>query len=72
MLMCEYLGGMAFKMHETHMSNVCEAAGANFEDDSFYMFDPQTFHNQPSRFGPFNLSSRLRRHPTTAKTMAAR
>jgi hypothetical protein len=44
-LMREHLGGMAFKMHETRMSNVREAAGANFEDDSLHMFDPQTFHD---------------------------
>ncbi|KAF9079344.1 hypothetical protein BGX23_004327, partial [Mortierella sp. AD031] len=44
-LMREHLGGMAVKMHETRMSNVREAAGANFEEDSLHMFDPQTFHD---------------------------
>ncbi|KAF9123648.1 hypothetical protein BG015_005272 [Linnemannia schmuckeri] len=44
-LMRNHLGGMAVKMHETRMSNVREAAGANFEDDPLNMFDPQTFHD---------------------------
>ncbi|KAF9397094.1 hypothetical protein BGZ94_006404, partial [Podila epigama] len=44
-LMREHLGGMAVKMHETRMANVREAAGANFEEDSLHMFDPQTFHD---------------------------
>ncbi|KAF9373529.1 hypothetical protein CPC16_001804 [Podila verticillata] len=42
---CQHLGRMAVKMHETHMANVHEAAGAHFEDDSLNMFDPQSFYD---------------------------
>ncbi|KAG0074996.1 hypothetical protein BGZ93_004342, partial [Podila epicladia] len=44
-LICQHLGGMAVKMHETHMANVREAAGAHFEDDTLNMFDPQSFYD---------------------------
>ncbi|KAG0301177.1 hypothetical protein BGZ97_002910, partial [Linnemannia gamsii] len=59
-LMREHLGGMAVKMQETRMANVREAAGANFEEVSFHMFDPQTFHDHTKSISTLQFFSKTK------------